>query len=189
MRLTPLDIQNHRFGQAWRGYDASEVETFLRMVAEDYEALVREIEVLRESNRALQGRVTELSAQEQTLRETLVTAQGLAEDLKRTAVKESEVLIGQAEVKAEKILDAAHRRAAKLTEDIREMKALRTRLASAVRTTIETHLALLEGLAQDVEEDPLVDGKVAFLARSAPRQAGGSGGGTGSASGTGGAGA
>jgi cell division septum initiation protein DivIVA len=100
-------------------------------------------------------------------------------------VKESEVLIGQAEVKAEKILDAAHRRAAKLTEDIREMKGVRTRLAAAVRTTIETHLALLEGLATDAQEDPLVDGKVAFLARSAPRGAGGAGG----ASGTGSAGA
>src|SRR5262249_10937723 len=145
MRLTPLDIQNHRFSSAWRGFDPEEVETFLRMIAEDYEALVRENEVLRESGRALQARVAELSSQEQVLRDTLVTAQGLAEDLKRTAVKESEVLIGQAEVKAEKILDTAHRRAAKLAEDIREMKGLRTRLATAVRSTIETHLQLLEG--------------------------------------------
>jgi cell division initiation protein len=175
MRLTPLDIQNHRFASAWRGHDAEEVEAFLRMVAEDYEALVRENEVLRESNRALQGRVTELQSQEQTLRETLVTAQGLAEDLKRTAVKESEVLIGQAEVKAEKILDAAHRRAAKLAEDIREMKGLRTRLASVVRATIETHLQLLEGLAVDTEEDPLADGKVTYLARSTNGKTGTSG--------------
>ena len=50
-------------------------------------------------------------------------------------------MISEAEVKGEKILDAAHRRAAKLAEDIREMKALRSRLAVALRTTIETHLA------------------------------------------------
>jgi hypothetical protein len=87
------------------------------------------------------------------------------------------VLIGQAEVKAEKILDAAHRRAAKLAEDIREMKGVRSRLASAVRTTIETHLALLEGLAEEPAEDPLLDGKVAFLTRpTQPKAAGGTGG-------------
>jgi cell division initiation protein len=177
MRLTPLDIQNHHFAQTWRGYDPAEVETFLRMAAEDYEALVRERDALRETVRHLESRIGELAAQEQTLRETLVTAQGLAEDLKRTAVKESEVLVGQAEVKAEKILDAAHRRAAKLAEDIREMKGVRARLASAVRTTIETHLALLEGLAEEPAEDPLLDGKVAFLTRPvSPKSAGGTGG-------------
>lgn len=178
MRLTPLDIQNHRFAQAWRGYDPAEVEAFLRMTAEDYEAVVRERDTLRESVRHLESRVAELSAQEGTLRETLVTAQGLAEDLKRTAVKESEVLIGQAEVKAEKILDAAHRRAAKLAEDIREMKGVRVRLAAAVRTTVETHLALLEGLAEEPAEDPLLDGKVAFLTRppAPPKTASGNGG-------------
>ena len=177
MRLTPLDIQNHHFAQTWRGYDPAEVETFLRMAAEDYEALVRERDALRETVRHLESRIGELASQEQTLRETLVTAQALAEDLKRTAMKESEVLIGQAEVKAEKILDAAHRRAAKLAEDIREMKGVRSRLASAVRTTIETHLALLEGLAEEPAEDPLLDGKVAFLTRpTQPKAAGGTGG-------------
>jgi cell division initiation protein len=177
MRLTPLDIQNHHFAQAWRGYDPAEVETFLRMAAEDYEALVRERDALRETVRHLESRIGELASQEQTLRETLITAQALAEDLKRTAMKESEVLIGQAEVKAEKILDAAHRRAAKLAEDIREMKGVRSRLASAVRTTIETHLALLEGLAEEPAEDPLLDGKVAFLTRpTQPKAAGGTGG-------------
>jgi len=177
MRLTPLDIQNHHFAQTWRGYDPAEVETFLRMAAEDYEALVRERDGLRETVRHLESRIAELASQEQTLRETLVTAQALAEDLKRTALKESEVTIGQAEVKAEKILDAAHRRAAKLAEDIREMRGLRSRLASAIRTTIETHLALLEGLAEGPAEDPLLDGKVAFLTRPAqPKTAGGTGG-------------
>ena len=167
MRLTPLDIRNHPFESRWRGYDPGEVDTFLRMASEDYEAVVREAEALRERVRALEARVEQLSAQEQTLRETIVTAQGLAEDLKRTAVKESEVLVGEAEVKAEKILDAAHRRAAKLAEDIREMKQLRSRIAAAVRSTIETHLTLLEGLAEDLPEDPLLDGKVTYLARSA----------------------
>ena len=81
MRLTALDIRNHRFESRWRGYDAAEVDTFLRMASEDYEAVVREAEALREKVRALEARVEQLASQEQTLRETIVTAQGLAEDL------------------------------------------------------------------------------------------------------------
>jgi cell division initiation protein len=159
-----------------RGADPAEVESFLRLVSADYESLVLENEALKGRSHDLEKRVAELEAQERILRETLVMAQTIAEDLKTTAVRESETLIGQAEVKAEKILDAAHRRAAKLAEDIREMKSLRKRLAAAVRTTIETHLALLEGLADELPEDPLLDGKVTYLARPTPLAAQGGGG-------------
>jgi len=77
-------------------------------------------------------------------------------------------------VKAEKVLDAAHRRVAKLTEDIREMRQARTRLAASVRSVIETHLSLLDGLSAELPEDPVLDGKVAFLTapRSSPRRHG-----------------
>jgi cell division initiation protein len=166
MRLTPLDIQNHRFRRRLRGYDPDEVDAFVEMIAGDYESLVREAEQLRERVRKLEARVDALASNEKVLQDTLVTAQSLSEDLKRTAVKESEVLLSEAEVKAEKVLDAAHRRVAKLAEDIREMKALRTRLAGAVRTTIETHLALLETLGAEDAEDPILDGKVSYLART-----------------------
>jgi cell division initiation protein len=172
VRLTALDIRNHAFASRWRGADPAEVQTFLGLVAEDFEALVRECEGLREKVRALEARVADLSANEHALRETLVTAQALSEDLKRTAVKESELMISEAEVKGEKILDAAHRRAAKLAEDIREMKALRGRLGAALRATIETHLSLLETLTESpAEEDPLLEGKVAYLTRRAAAEA------------------
>lgn len=171
MRLTPLDIQNHRFSHRLRGYDPSDVDSFLRIVCEDFEALVREGDAMRSRVRELEARVDELSAQEKVLRETMVTAQTLSKDLKQTAVREAELRLSEAEVQAEKILDAAHRRVATLAEDIREMKLTRSRLAGAVRSTIETHLALLEGLAEDSgEEDPVLDGKVAFLTRPGPRR-------------------
>jgi cell division initiation protein len=168
VRLTALEIQNHRFASRWRGLDPAEVETFLRLVAEDFEALVRECGGLREKVRTLETRIEDLASNEHTLRKTLVTAQELSEDLKRTAVKESELMISEAEVKGEKILDAAHRRAAKLAEDIRELKALRARLGGAIRATIDTHVALLDSLTTEPsEEDPLLEGKVAYLTRRA----------------------
>jgi len=142
-------------------------------VAEDYEAALREAEAQREQVSRLKQRVEELAANEQILQETLTTAQKLSEDLKRTAMKEAEVIVSEAEVKGEKILDAAHRRAAKLAEDIREMKQLKTRLSAAVRAAIDTHLGLLDSLAADPPDDPLLEGKVAYLTRS-PREAGGS---------------
>ena len=37
LRITPLDIRNHGFRRRLVGYDPSEIDTFLQMVAEDYE--------------------------------------------------------------------------------------------------------------------------------------------------------
>ena len=163
MRLTPLDIRNHRFSTRMRGLDAAEVEAFLRLIAEDYEELVRENEVLRDKTQRLGARVEELAANEKILQTTIVTAQHLSEDLKKTAIKESEVLVSEAEVRAEKILAASHRRAAKLAQDIREMKLLRARLGTTIRAAIDTHLSLLEGLSQEDPEDAVDAEKVSYL--------------------------
>jgi cell division initiation protein len=163
VRLTPLDIRNHRFSTRMRGLDAAEVEAFVRLIAEDYEELVRDNELLRDKTQRLGARVEELAANEKILQTTIVTAQHLSEDLKKTAIKESEVLVSEAEVRAEKILAASHRRAAKLAQDIREMKLLRARLGTTIRAAIDTHLSLLEGLSQEDPEDAVDGEKVSYL--------------------------
>lgn len=165
MRLSPLDIQNHHFSTRLRGLDRAEVETFLQLVSEDFESLLREAESLRKRVRELEARVEELSGNEKQLQDTLVTAQGLSEDLKRTAMREAEVMVSQAEVQAEKILDASHRRAAKLAEDIRELKRMRSRLGSSLRSTIESHLAMLDSLSEGDAEEP-DEAKIAYLGRA-----------------------
>jgi len=166
MKITPLDLRSHDFPRQLAGYAREEVDQFLRLVAEDYEAALRESEQQREQIARLEARLEELTAHEQILKDTLTMAQKLSEDLKRTAIKEAEVMVSEAEIKGEKVLDAAHRRAAKLAEDIREMKQLKGRLSASVRATIETHLGLLESLAVEAPDDPMLDGKVAYLTQA-----------------------
>ena len=166
MKITPLDLRSHDFPRQLAGYAREEVDQFLRLVAEDYESALRESEQQREQIARLEARLEELTAHEQILKDTLTMAQKLSEDLKRTAIKEAEVMVSEAEIKGEKVLDAAHRRAAKLAEDIREMKQLKGRLSASVRATIETHLGLLESLAVEAPDDPMLDGKVAYLTQA-----------------------
>jgi cell division initiation protein len=167
MRITALDIRNHRFRRQMGGYDREEVDTFLRLVAEDYETVLRDAQAKRDQILKLETRIEDLASTEDILQQTLITAQRLSEELKHTAVKEAEVRVGEAEVKAEKILEAAHRRAARLAEDIREMRLIRTRLSASVRAAIQTHLDMLEGLAEGGEDDPQLEGRMAHLGRSA----------------------
>lgn len=153
MRISPLDIQNHRFRSSWRGFDPDEVETFLGAVAEDYAALVLEAASRSDQTRRLEARLEELTLNEALLKETLVTAQNLGDELRNTAEREARIRVSEAEVKAEKLLDAAHRRVGQLGEQIREMQGLRARLASGLRSTLETQLALVDALAGDPRTD------------------------------------
>ena len=169
MRMTPLDVQSHQFAYRLRGFDPDEVVAFLRIVSEDYEGLVLESSAQQDRIRRLEARVEELSAQEHLLKETLISAKAMTEELRRTAERDAELRLAEVEVRAEKILDASHRRAASLAQDIREMQVLRTRLAESFRSAAETHLSLLQTLESDPEQDPMlqsiVDGSVAYLQR------------------------
>ncbi|MEZ4279218.1 MAG: DivIVA domain-containing protein [Myxococcota bacterium] len=184
MRMTPLDVQSHAFARRFRGYDPDEVDAFLRIVSEDYETLVRENASQTDRLWRLERRIEELSAQEQLLKQTLISAQAMCDELRRTAERDAELRLAEVEVRAEKILDASHRRAAQLAQDIREMRALRTRLAESMRSAAETHLALLATLEADPAEDPLVkglsEGTVAYLKadrrRPSPNESGASAG-------------
>lgn len=152
MRITPLEVQNHQFSRRLSGLDPEEVAAFLQLVADDYERTLRESERLKDTIHQLEKRNDELASGEKLLRETLVSAQSMAEKLRETAVAESEVLLSTAELRAEKIVDASHRRAATLSEEIRELRGLRTRYAASLRSTIDTHLGLIDRLEGEDEE-------------------------------------
>lgn len=166
MRMTPLDIQSHTFRRSrFKGVDSEEVEGFLRLAAEDYEALLRDNERQKERIRQLEERIHGLAAQEKLLKDTLVNAQAMSEDLQRAAVKEAQVLISEAEVRAEKIMDASHRRAARLNEDIRELHGTRAQLAAGLRACVESHLAMIDRITQEPGEAPAA-ADMGHLARS-----------------------
>ena len=166
MRMTPLDIQSHTFRRRrFKGIDSDEVEGFLRLAAEDYETLLRENEVQKARIRLLEERVEDLAGQEKLLKDTLVNAQAMSEDLQRTAVKEAEALISESELRAEKILDASHRRAARLAEDIRDLHGARTRLAAGLRACTEMHLHMIDRIEEDPDEVPVEN--ISYLTRAA----------------------
>jgi len=170
MRMTALDVQNHHFPRRFKGYDVDEVEQFRAALVEDWAALTAENDALRRCVQELEKRIDELDSHETTLRNALVSAQGMSDDLRRTAEHEAQMRVGQAELKAEKILAAAHRQTSRLAQDVRELRNLRSRMTASVRATIETHLAMLEGFAQAHEDDldPATERRLAALASPEP---------------------
>ena len=104
MRLTPIEIRQHRFNVRLRGFDAHEVEAFLETVVSDFEDVVRENAQLRREIERLARELQAYQGRERNIQETLTTAQGIVEELKRTAMKEAEVLVSEAKLRGEKLL-------------------------------------------------------------------------------------
>src|SRR3954469_19082004 len=97
MRITPMDMRQQRFKSAMRGYDKTEVVAFLTEAADDYEHAMREVDRLRSDLMRTQALLAEHRERENSLRDTLLTAQRVSEELKENAQTESKLIVREAQ--------------------------------------------------------------------------------------------
>ncbi len=144
MRITPLDIQQKQFPMKLRGFDVEEVYAFLEVIREEMEDLLRENANLKENIQRLDNQMKEYRDMETTLRETLLTAQQMVEDYKMNARKEAELVVKEAELRAESLLNEAQEKVIKIHEDIVDLKGIRRHFKEEVKRLVESHLRMLE---------------------------------------------
>src|SRR5512141_2296323 len=93
MRIAPLDLRQQRFKTAMRGFDKTEVVAFLTEAADDYEHALREIDRLRQDLVRMESLLTEHREREDNLRNTLLTAQRRADEVKDAAQSEGKMIV------------------------------------------------------------------------------------------------
>lgn len=146
MRITPMDVRQQQFTvRMFRGFDVQEVDTFLEDLAADYEALLKENALLKEQLQALEGRTRGLEDRERVLQETLVTTQRVVEEMKESARREATLIVREAELRGEKVVEAARATEATLQADLTALKRMRRQLAESLRSTVDMYQRLLEG--------------------------------------------
>ena len=165
MLLTPLEIQQKQFRvRFFRGLDAKDVESFLQKVADLMSAHHKQIDELKRELDGKERQLGEHREREQTLKNTLVSAQKTVEQMKVNAQKEAKLLVSEAEVKAERILNNAHNRLAQIHEDIAELKRQRTQFELKLRATIETYQKMLDMQEEETETEDL-ESKLKFFTK------------------------
>ena len=135
MRITPLDIQQMVFKSSFRGYDKEEVNRFLEELAQTVESLNRDNAISREKIVFLEQQVAELKRTETTLSNTLVSAQSLAEDVKRTAQREADLVMKEAELKAGELLRQARVELTDTQRDLTVLQKQRLLMVERLRAT------------------------------------------------------
>jgi len=153
MRITPLDIQQKQFPMKFRGFDVEEVYAFLEVIREEMEDLLRENASLKETVQRLENQLKEHRDMETTLRETLMTAQQMVEDYKTNARKEAELVVKEAELKADTILKEAQEKVIKIHEDIVDLKGIRRHFKEEIKRLVESHLKMLDFDKEREEEN------------------------------------
>ena len=153
MRITPLDIQQKQFPMKFRGFDVEEVYAFLEVIREEMEDLLRENATLKENAQRLENQIKEYKDMETTLRETLLTAQQMVEDYKTNARKEAELVVREAELRADAVLKEAQEKVIKIHEDIVDLKGIRRHFKEEIKRLVEGHLKMLEFDKEREEEE------------------------------------
>jgi cell division initiation protein len=155
MRLTPLDIRQQQFTvRMFRGFDPQEVDAFLEDVAEDYEAAIREGALLKEQVTALEERGRGLADREKALQDTLVTTQKLAEDMKEAARREAQLLVREAELRGEKMLEEVRAEEARIRSEVKALRRTQRELVEDLKATLERYQRLfISELPPDVPDE------------------------------------
>jgi len=144
MRISPMDMRQHRFKPGMRGYDRTEVVAFLTEAADDYEHAMREIDRLRGDLKRMEALLAEHRERERNLRDTLLTAQRLSGELKEAAHAEAKLIIREAQGRADLLLQKAQIRLEEFDHDCNELKLRRRDAEGTVEATIQALYRALE---------------------------------------------
>jgi cell division initiation protein len=153
MHVTPLDLRQQHFRTVMRGFDKTEVIAFLIEAADDYEAALQEADRHRQDVARLECQVADHREHERNLRNTLLTAQRLSDEITDNAQKHAATIIKDAEARATMVLDKAQSR----VEDVqREIDGLRLKRREA-ETSLESLIATLKNTLDFVREQEVRD--------------------------------
>jgi cell division initiation protein len=155
MKVTPLDLRQAQFKTKMRGFDPQEVAPFLADAANELEHALREIDRLKQEAVRSETSMGEYREREVSLRNTLLTAQRLADQIKDNAEQEAKTMVREAESRADLILQKAQARLGEVERDITEMKLRRRDVEGSLEASIASLTYALEFMrAQDqVERD------------------------------------
>jgi cell division initiation protein len=163
MGITPLVVKQKEFTTRFRGFDVQEVDRFLEDVARELDQLNQSIQNLHEENHRLNLENQGYRKRENSMKNAMIQSQKVMDQMKDNAKKSSEIIIANAEVEAEKILNRAHKRLSQLHSDIIELKRQRIQLEMQISAVLESHSKMLEMTKEENKAADETDSTLKFL--------------------------
>src|SRR5919112_1938510 len=148
MKVSPLDLRQVRFRNAFRGFDKAEVLALIAEVTDDYENALLEVDRLRQDVSKMEALLNQHREHERDLRDTLLTAQRVSDDIRANADAQARQVIREAEGRSDLLLQKTQARLEDVQREIDGMKMKRRE----VETTLESTIASLRNTLEFVRE-------------------------------------
>jgi DivIVA domain-containing protein len=153
MNVSPLDLRQQRFRNAFRGYDKIEVTSFLMAVADDYEQALRDADRLRTDVTRMEAALNEHREHERGLKSAFMAAQKLADDITSRADDEARRLVHDAQERSDLILNKSQARLEDVQREIDGLKLKRRDVETSIEATIQTLRNTLEYVREQEARD------------------------------------
>ena len=139
MKVSPLDLRQVRFRTTFRGFDKAEVLALIAEVTDDYENALKDVDKLRQDVSKMEALLNQHREHERDLRDTLVTAQRVSDDIRANAEAQARNVIREAEGRSDLLLQKTQSRLEDVQREIDGMRMKR----HEVETTLESTIASL----------------------------------------------
>ena len=124
MALTPVEIRHLRFGRRLLGYGRAAVDAALEEIVDSFEDVWRDRADLADRVEELEGDLVRYRELETLLRQTLVSAERAAHELKSQAGREADLIVDEAHAEARSIVRAAAAERERLLAESSRVRAL-----------------------------------------------------------------
>ncbi len=148
--ITPLDIQNHEFSKAVRGYKEDEVDGYLDLLTMEFEKLLNENEDLKAQLKTVSSELSRYRNTEGMVLETLEAAKALMGDISASAEKRAEILVKNAEMDADRIVREAKDTAERLHEENADLRNSLIMFRTRYKTLLESELEKFDLLSAEI---------------------------------------
>lgn len=153
MKVSPLDLRTLRFRRSFRGFDPAEVLALLAEVADDYENALREVDKFRQEASKLEALLNQHREHERDLRNTLMTAQKVSDDIRTNAEAQARQIIRDAEGRSDLLLQKTQARLEDVQREIDGMKLKRREVEISLEASIGSLRNTLEYIREQEQRD------------------------------------
>ncbi len=144
--ITPMDIHNKTFSKGLRGYSEEEVNDFLRQIVTDYEQIYREHREMEEEMDQMKVKLSNYERISDTMTATLQLAKDTAENVKKNAKRNADILISNAKMEGERQVKDAEDYRRRLAETMIHTEGNMKNYVSKIRKDLELALASIDAL-------------------------------------------
>jgi cell division initiation protein len=149
MALTPVEIRHVKLPRRPLGYGRRPTDDLLSEIVTSFEQVWRERADLRDEMEELEGELARQKEIEGTLRNTLLSAERMADDVRTQARREADVIISEARATARDIISGAESERERIHGEIRRLRTLEVDVRADYRAFLVAALDRLEGDTQE----------------------------------------